>query len=263
MVDIRVTNASIGVEDNDAETDLRLTNASIGIEDNDAITYLRLTNAAIMIESGYQVAPDSCYHVHTAESPIVEVIDGVMLRTAGLVAYGDFTRGALTYLTRADEPGTSITGELTLGCWCWFDDESTDAATGLMCKWLEAGNLRSYALFKDASNKLTFIVSDDGTNEYSVDDGGANYVKDAWFYVVGRFTPNNEMALFVNGTMYLDNVGIPAEIYDSTEALDFGRKNHTDYLDGRMTQAFLSACSVPNRFIEAMFAHSRGMFIAR
>jgi hypothetical protein len=263
MTDIRVTNASIEIEDEDTETYLRVTNAAIDIEDNDAVTYLRVTNAAIMIESAYQVAPDSCYHIHTAESPDIEIINGVMLRTSGLIAYGDFTRGSLTYLSRPDEAGTSITDELTLGCWCWFDEESTDAATGLICKWLEAGNLRSYALFKDASNKFTFIVSDDGTNEYSIDDGGVNYAEDTWFYVVGRFTPNNEMALFVNGTWYLDNIGIPAAIFDSTEALDFGRKNHTDYLDGRMSDAFISGCSVPTRFIETMFAHSRAMFMAR
>jgi len=262
MVDIRVTNSSIGIEADDDAT-IRVTNASINIEDTDSPLYIRVTNVAIMIESVYEIIPDSCYHIHTAESPEIEIVTGVIFRTAGLISYGDFTSAAMTYFTRPDEAGTSITAELTLGCWCWFDAESTDAATGLMCKWLEAGNLRSYALFKDAANKFTFIVSDDGTNEYSVDDGGVNYATGKWFYVVGRFTPNNELAVVVNGAWYLDNVGISAEIYDGTEALDFGRKNHTDYLDGRMCQAFLSADSVPNWFIEAMYAHSKGMFMAR
>jgi hypothetical protein len=263
MTDIRVTNASIGIEDTDTVDYLRVTNASINVEDIDASTSLRVTNAAIMIEDWVEVVPDSCYHIHTAESPEIEVIDGVMFRTSGLVVYGDFTRAAYTYLSRPDEPGTSITGRLTLGCWCWFDAESTDAATGLMCKWLEAGNLRSYALFKDANNKLTFSVSDDGTNVYSVDDSAANYATGKWFYVAGRFTPNNELAIFINGTWYLNNIGIPAEIYDGTEALDFGRKNHTDYLDGRECHNFLCGYAVPNTFIEAKYAHSKAMFMAR
>ena len=262
MVDIRVTNSAIMLESDD-DCIIRVTNAAIMVEDVDDPIYLRVTNVAIMIESVTEISPDSCYHIVTSESPRIEVVDGVMFRTAGLVAYGDFIAAAMAYLSRPDEAGLSITDELTLGCWCWFDAESTDAATGLMCKWLEAGNERSYALFKDASNQLTFIVSDDGTNEYSIDDGGANYATGQWFYVVGRFTPNNELALFVNGTWYYETVGIPAGIFDSAEALDFGRKNHTDYLDGRMSDAFLSACSVPTRFIEAMYAHSRGMYMSR
>ncbi len=262
MVDIRVTNASIGIE-SDSDSTIRVTNAAIMVEDAIDPIHIRVTNAAIMIEAWVEIAPDSCYHIHTAESPTVEVVDGVMFRTAGLIVYGDFARVALAYLTRADEPGTSITDDITLGCWCWFDTESTDAATGLMCKWYETGNLRSYALFKSATNKFTFIVSDDGTNEYSVDDGGVNYAIDKWFYVVGRFTPNNELAIFVNGSWYFNKIGIPPAIYDSTEAFDFGRKNHTDYLDGRMCHAFLCAHSVPDTFIEAMYAHSRAMFMAR
>jgi hypothetical protein len=132
-----------------------------------------------------------------------------------------------------------------------------------MSKWYETGNQRSYALFKDAANNLTFIISDDGTNEYSIADGAANYDDSKWFFVVGRFDPNDELALFVNGTWYTDTTGIQAAIYDSTEAFEFGRKNRTDYLDGRMCDSFLCACAVPDVFIEAMYAHTKSMFMGR
>lgn len=177
--------------------------------------------------------------------------------------YKDFVLASSNYLSRADESGLDITGDLTLGCWVYFDAESTDVETGIISKWYETGNQRAYVLYKSAANVLTFSVSDDGENVFSITDFGANYVDSQWFYVVGRFTSITEMALFVNGLWYREPITSPATLKNSTEAFEIGRYNRTNYLDGRVSHAFICAYAVPDRFICAMFAHSRAMYMSK
>jgi hypothetical protein len=259
-VDIRVTNASIGIEGDDAQF-VRVDNASIGIEETDT-QFLILNNAAIMVEYNLEVNPYDTYH--TLYSHEVRLVDpAVHFGDAGLATYGDFVAAEEAYFTRADEAGTSITDAITLGCWCWFDAESTGAATGLISKWLEAGNLRSYVLYKNAANSFVFSISSNGTAVTTITDSVANYGAGEWFFVAGKLTQGDKLSLFVNGTWYTNVTTIPMGIYDSTEALDFGRYNHSNYLDGRMCHAFLCGYAVPDWFIEALYAHTKSMFISR
>lgn len=262
MVDIRVSNAAIEIEYEDSTTDIRLTNAAIDIEYSNP-TDLRVENAAIMIEYIDVIVPDpETYHVHVAETVTLIQMTGPMIGTSGLIVYSDFNASVNNYYSRPDEPGLDFASALTLGCWVWFDTESTDTATGLMSKW-GASDEQSYMLYKTAGNVLTFDITEDGTTDVVIGDGAANYAISQWFYVVGRFTPSVEMALFVNGTWYLKDTSVPALIYDSTTAFELGRYGGANYLDGRMCHAFLCGYAVPDRFIEAMYAHSKAMFMSR
>lgn len=175
--------------------------------------------------------------------------------------YVDFVRASSNYLGRADETALSIHYDLTVGCWVYFDVESTDVATGIISKWYDIGIQKSYVIYKNAANEIVFSVSEDGTNEVSIDDGGDNYAESRWMYIVGRFTPSEQMALFVNGVWYVKTIGVPATIFNSSEAFEIGRYNRDNYLDGRVSQAFLCAYSVPDRFICAMFAHARALYM--
>jgi hypothetical protein len=173
--------------------------------------------------------------------------------------YRDFVRASSNYLSRADEAGLSITGNLTVGGWFYFDAESTGQETGLISKWYETGNERAYVLYKNASNELVFSVSDDGSVVFSITDGGFNYVESQWFYVIGRFTVSAELALFVNGMWYKTTA--PASIFDCSEDFEIGRYNRTNYLDGRVSQAFICAYSVPDTFICAMYSHAKALYM--
>ena len=181
--------------------------------------------------------------------------------TSGLVTYADFTRANSSYLSREDEPGLSITGNLTLGCWVYFDFQSTGRIAGIINKWYDVGNQRSYALYKTAGGALTFSVSNDGATVYSVSDMGVNYRESQWFYVVGRLTASLEIAIFVNGIWYINDTIVPASIYNSTSDFEIGRFNGSNYLDGRISQAFICAYSVPSTFVCAMFAHARALYM--
>jgi hypothetical protein len=278
MVDIRITNAAVMVE-TESDVDIRVTNAAVNIEyeasqylrvqnaaidiEYTATQYLRVQNAAIMIEYINVIVPEpESYHTHVADTVTLSPMTGPTIGTSGLIVYADFVAVAKNYYARPDEPGLDFEGPLTLGCWVWFDAPSTGAATGLMSKW-GVNDEQSYMLYKTAGNALTFAITNDGSTPFTIGDAVANYAVGQWFYVVGRFTPNIELALFVNGTWYLDVTDIPPNLYDSTTAFELGRYGGGNYLDGRMCHSFLCGYAVPDRFIEAMYAHSKAMFMSR
>lgn len=132
---------------------------------------------------------------------------------------------------------------------------------GIMAKWYTTGNQRSYALYKDSNNNFVFSISDDGTAVASISDLANNFGEEKWYYVVGRFTPSEELALFVNGKWYTNTDSIPASIFNGSESLDFGRYNRTNYLNGRLSHAFLSADAIDDYFIEVMYAHAKPLFV--
>jgi hypothetical protein len=181
----------------------------------------------------------------------------------GLISYLDFVRASSHFLYRGSEPGLEIEDSLTIGGWLWFDTESTGNATGLLSKWLEAGNERSYVLYKTAGNAFTFSISTDGTAVTTVGDVAANYAISKWFFIVGRFAPSSQLALFVNGIWYTNVAAIPATIHSNQVMLNAGRYNESNYLDGRMCHSFLCSSAVPNVFIEALYAHTKALFMSK
>jgi len=185
--------------------------------------------------------------------------------TSGLNTYADFTRSESHYLTRADEQGLSIEYDLTLGCWVYFDLQSIGRTTGIMGKWVSNGNQCSYALYKTDNDVFAFSVSNNGSNILSISDTGLNFKMSQWFYVVGRFTPSSEMSLFVNGIWYKYRSinGVPASIFNSSADFEIGIFNQANYLDGRISQAFICAYSVPDVFVCAMFSHTRALYMNR
>lgn len=175
--------------------------------------------------------------------------------------YKDFVRASSNYLSRADENALSIHYDITIGCWVYFDAESTGVATGIISKWYETGIARSYVIYKDASNVIHFKVSENGLDEYDITDYGTNYAEETWFYIVGRFTVGYEMGLFVNGMWYKQNTSLPAWVFNSDEDFEMGRYNRDNYLDGRISQAFICAYSVPDVFICSMYYHAKALYM--
>jgi len=175
--------------------------------------------------------------------------------------YKDFIRASSNYLSRADEDALSLHYDITLGCWVWFDAESTDVETGIISKWYDVGIQKSYVLYKDANNIIHFKVSNDGTAEYDVNNLGAGYKENQWFYVVGRFDPSHELALFVNGMWYINDTSVPATVFNNSEDFEMGRYNRSNYLDGRISQAFICEYSVPDVFICQMYYHAKALYM--
>lgn len=241
--EILVSDAGVIVETEDTTSNLIVSDASVGVEEIDATSFLRMTNAAVMVELRDN-AGDYC-------GP----------GDIGLVTYWKFSRGLHCYFDRADEAGLSITGELTLGAWVWFDTESRGHPVAIIGKWYEPTDNRSYVLYKNEIGEIIFAVSELGNSSITeVSDGGENFSVGEWKYIIGRFTPSKEIALFINGKWYSNDIDIPASIYDSSEAFEIGRYNRDNYFEGRLCHVFVSAQSEVSADIEAMYAHTKAMF---
>jgi hypothetical protein len=179
----------------------------------------------------------------------------------GLVVYMNFARNLHCYLSRATEPGLAITGALTFGGWVWFGYKGRGKKTSIMGKWYEGVEERSYVLYKSNTEEITFSISATGSNALNtVTDYAINSQANKWHYIVCRYTPSEEIALYVDGEWYTNIVDIPASIHDSTEAFEIGRSNRDNYFEGRMSHMFICAEALENSDIEAMYYHTKAMF---
>lgn len=158
---------------------------------------------------------------------------------ASLYPYADFTPGM--YLNRNTEEGLEITDSLSVWTWVFFDTTCTNAEIPLIGKWGYPGN-RSWILRKNAANQLIFTVSVDGTTEQSINDNGEYYEAEKWIFIVGRFAPLTELALFTgkayNGSCkwFLNTTGIIASIYNSSAPLQVGGITAINqYFDGKLS----------------------------
>ena len=226
-------------------TYVNVTEGAVDVEEKDTTTYIDISDAAMMVE----------YIVTTGECGIDD---------HSLTTYMKFARGLHCYLSRPDEVGLSITGALTIGAWVWFDIGGRGFSTAIIGKWYEVGDERSYVLYKDKSGVIKFSISETGVNNLNtVEDGGENYTISGWHYIVGRYTPSKEMALFIDGNWYSNGVGIFSSIHDSTEPFEIARYNRDNYFDGRLCHIFVCATSVDTEDIEAVYHHTRAMFQAK
>lgn len=236
------TQVAVDVEYEDTEAYVQASDVAVNVEYESTEAEIRVTNLCIMVE----------YIPKTGNCGINDM---------GLVTYYEFASSQLCYLSRADEAGISVTGELTFGCWILMNTLCRGKVTPVMGKWYSGGDQRSFVIYKAANDSMTLSISADGIAvSATVNDGGANFQSDRWMYVVGRFTPSTELALFVDGNWYRNTTAIPATLFDSTEQLEVARYDHYYYLDGGVCHAFLSAMALDDAEIEANYYHAKAMF---
>lgn len=220
-----------------------MTDAAINVERVDTTGYVRMTDSAVMVEyidnQGLYCGPGDI----------------------GLVVYLEFSRGLHCYLSRADEEGLSMTDEFTMGGWVWFGYAGRPYDCAIIGKWYESTDDRGYVLYKDKSGNIVFSVSESGNSALTtIQDGGEHAKVSQWHYIVARYKPSTELALFVDGDWYSNVTDIPASIHDSAEAFEIGRSNRSNYFDGRMSHIFVSAVAIDDVDIEAMYHHTRAMY---
>lgn len=160
---------------------------------------------------------------------------------ASLYPYADFNRASGNYLSRATEEGLEITNSLVVWTWVYFDPESTGQVTPLLSKWGNAWD-HSWMLAKSNTNELVFKMTQDGNAEFRADDDGEFYEESKWLFVLGRFSPCEEVALFVgkaedgNCKWYSNTTNIPTNIFNSSADLEVGRIGiYNLYLDGKLS----------------------------
>ncbi len=80
---------------------------------------------------------------------------------------------------------------------------------------------RGYGLFSTSAGVISFFVS--LTGAVTVSAVGGTIGTDAWHFVVGRFTPSTEVAVFVDGEKDVNVTGVPASINIPTPDFQVGR----------------------------------------
>lgn len=176
--------------------------------------------------------------------------------------------GTGDYLNRADESDLDITGSesyvattargLTMGGWFRFDNAAT-AIENALAKWGAAGQ-RSYRLIRNASGFAQAFISTDGTATVDV-EGDTEIAAETWTFLVMRYDPSTELAVFLNGIKTAETTSIPATLHGSTAALRVGgNSSGTELLTGRASFCFLCACALPDATVGKLYTASRALF---
>lgn len=137
---------------------------------------------------------------------------------------------------------------LTLGGWVKADTQP--ATVGGIATIYGVAGTRSYAMFLNSSQQVVFGVSNDGTAVINVTSAAISL--GGWVWLVGRFTPGSELAIFVNGVKVVNTTTIPASAFISTVPFEIGRisANNAQILEGKFRDMFLCAAILPDSLIE-------------
>jgi hypothetical protein len=192
-----------------------------------------------------------------------------------LVPYVDFFATNSEYLSRADGGAANwadITGTetyvesayrgLTFGGWFYFDGAAGASREYVIAKSAGAPQ-RGYYIRRDTAGgggDLELAVSVDGTAETFVLTNVTAAVT-TWMFLVGRFDPSVELALFVDSTKYTNVAAIPASLVDNTTSFTIGASGVPSlYMDGRASMCFLCAAFLSDAIILSLFHQTRAMF---
>jgi hypothetical protein len=189
----------------------------------------------------------------------------------GLAPYCAYD-GTGDYHTRADEAGLDITGTetyvdaayrgLTMGG--WFNPAAFTAAAvqGLMGKFSAGVNQRSYILRTDPAGGVRFTINNTGAaaGNQTVTSPTAMSIN-SWYFIVGRFDPGTEIAVFVNGIKETAVAGIHANLFSGASDFDIGGGGGgVDLSTIKASLCFLCAAALSDAHISSLFQQTRGAF---
>jgi hypothetical protein len=180
----------------------------------------------------------------------------------------DFDLATSDAFTRTDEATLDITGTEAhiapeirgLTCGMWINFTSLDTQNGLLNKWATSSNQRSFMLRRETGNYINFGVSGNGSSAVLVESG--TLTVPSWLFVVARFDPSTEIALFVDQVKTVDTESIPASIFNSTASLELGRWNASAYFKGQMSMVFLCAAAVSDTQLQMVYDRTRPLFFS-
>ncbi len=137
---------------------------------------------------------------------------------------------------------------LTLGGW-FMIDSAPAVAGGLLSRSDDTPD-RGYFLVQTNSGEAWFVAS--GTGAAVVQVLSATYTIGVWRFIVGRFTPSTEVAVFVDGDKNTSTVAIPASLNVSAQAFEVGRyyNDNTRIVHGKARDVFVCAASLSDALIE-------------
>lgn len=142
---------------------------------------------------------------------------------------------------------SSIRG-LTVGCWCMVDTQP-GPNVGVAGKAGVSAN-QGYGIFYRSTADFKFFVSGDGS-ALVIAAGGAAALG-IWHFVVGRFTPSVEVAIFTDGDKRVNTTSVPSSCFVSSQAFEVGRffADNTRIMHGKVRDLFICASALSDDLIE-------------
>lgn len=143
---------------------------------------------------------------------------------------------------------------LTVGGW-FFAASTPTSLSGIVSKWGVVPQ-RGYALEWTSGDVARFAMSSTGANGFFVDSAVLSL--SAWHFLVGRFVPGTEVAIFANGNKLVSTAGIPASIFASSQPFEVGRIEGDNSLvfSGMSRDVFVCASALSDSVIEQLRATS-------
>lgn len=198
-------------------------------------------------------------HMAAVNAPTYAILDNIL-------PYCVFSAAGSQRFVRPDEPELYPANGygLTVGCWCRNTTNPTAGNfQGLITKSEGVTPNRGIALNVFNSGSATyarFSVSSDGTAYIAVNHTSA-LTTAGWHFVVGRYTPSSELAVFDNGVKVTETTAIPATPFRPVKDFCLGAyDNSNDYFDGYMTLAFVCADALGDAILARIFKATRHFF---
>lgn len=189
----------------------------------------------------------------------------VLYGITGLAPYANFN-GTTAYLSRADESGLDISGTethvvgayqgLTMGA--WVNLSTLTGNQNIIGKRAGAGQFSYF--FRSLVGVADFQVSVDGTALVGISHSTTISVS-TWTFLVCRFDPSTELAIWINDDKEVNTTSIPASIFNSTAPFQISGYNGTnELLNGSVSLPFLCAAALSDAVIVNLFQQTRGLF---
>lgn len=166
--------------------------------------------------------------------------------------------GAADYLSVADANWNSPTGAFTL-----FVALNASPAVAMRIVSKEpGGSNRAFELYYNdsTSTSITMNVNSDGTSGGIKSTTLANGAPGtgAKNFIVARYRPSTSIAIWGNGNVISDPASIPASVFNSTGAMEIGRRPAgTNYFDGYLYLVCMCAADIDTAHIATIQAHVR------
>ncbi len=135
----------------------------------------------------------------------------------------------------------------------WFKIDATPGTnSGLISK--DAPSVqRGFTLYWTTTNNPSFFLSGDGTTGAGISYSPRSL--STWYFIVGRFTPGAEIAIFVNADKVTNTTSIPAAINVSSQDFEIGRyyNDNNRIIEGKVRDNFICAAVLPDELIEEIY----------
>lgn len=136
----------------------------------------------------------------------------------------------------------------------WFQATSGDSLMGV---W-SAGANQCWRLFMNGLAP-TLYVSSTGANSFSV--AAAAITAGRWTFVVGRYTPSSELAIFVDNVKVINTTSIPAALFNANAEFSIGSNSGgTELLTGKASLCFVSHEPLADAQLTILYQIGRNLY---